>query len=162
MLNPDLKHDMKTYFGATDAALADVETVVSQLRFQEQEWEVSDEGISLVWFHKGKGMATVHFPGNGKVFTIVSPGSIGIPAAVFSVSDIGGITKALEAMVDFTGPVTPFYPRGRIVELSELTEEDIAKITAKLPPGPDDYNLEDLDDDGNLEATDEVTQCRTI
>lgn len=47
--------------------------------------------------------------------------------------------------------------RGRRVELSE---EDIAKITAAAPPSPDDYNLEDLDDAGNLRPKRKLSEAQ--
>ena len=45
-------------------------------------------------------------------------------------------------------PPTPVYPNGRIVGLHELTADEIAEMTKPLPPSPDDYNFDDLDDDG--------------
>lgn len=45
------------------------------------------------------------------------------------------------------------YPEdATILDAAErgLTDADLEEMSKPLPPGPDDYDLEDLDDDGNL------------
>ncbi len=53
-----------------------------------------------------------------------------------------------KALAEDTEDLEAHYPRGRRVELSELTDKDIELI--KNSKSKSGYSLEDLDDDGNL------------
>lgn len=107
MLDPDVVHDMKTYFNANDAAIADVNTLLSNLRFQGESYEIDyDDGtICMEWFHQGRGMATIYFLGNGAVMILLSPSELGVAPVKTEVSNIDRIIEALKPLESFTGPV---------------------------------------------------------